>query len=313
MSTHASFDPTSLVTVTVTFNPEIELLQAQLVALPRESLKLVVDNASQSDTIEEIEALVSRTPNAMLLRNTENIGLAAAVNRGVAAVRASAPCSHFVLLLDQDSEPSSGSIERLVEGFEALRARGVRIGCVGPTLLDATTGLKHGFHQCTRWRWKRVYPDSDSNDPVACANLNGSGTLVPVDIFLELGGLEDNLFIDHVDTEWAFRVQAHGYQLFGIPQAVFRHRMGESSRRIWLFGWRVWPIRSSRRHYFLYRNAVLLMRRAYVPWVWKVWAVIKLTITAGVTLMIGPRRFAQMRSMVCGIRDAIVETKDCNV
>ncbi len=51
---------------------------------------------------------------------------------------------------------------------------------------------------------------------------------VPIDLFLNLGGFEDDLFIDHVDTELAFRVQAHGYRLYGIPQAVFRNCMGDA-------------------------------------------------------------------------------------
>lgn len=304
MSDDTALDPAILATVTVSFNPQLDLLRAQLDALPCASLKLIVDNASQPDNLAGIERLVQHVPNARLLRNDENLGLAAAVNRGVRAVHDAASSTRFVLLLDQDSEPAPGSIEALVSGFDALLARGERVGCVGPTLMDVATGLTHGFHQCTRWRWKRVHPAPDATAPVPCANLNGSGTLVPVDLFLELGGLEDALFIDHVDTEWAFRVLAHGYRPFGIPQAVFRHRMGDTSRRIWLLGWRVWPMRSPRRHYFLYRNATILMRRNYVPRVWKIWAVVKLALTACVTVVIGPQRWAQLRAMLTGVRAA---------
>lgn len=307
MSEDKRFDPAVVATVTVTFNPDIDLLRTQLDALPRESLKLVVDNATQAEALQGIQALVSRTPNARLLRNDENLGLAAAVNRGVRAVRDAAPATRFVLLLDQDSEPTPGSVAALVAGFDALQARGERVGCVGPTLLDVATGMQHGFHQCTHWRWKRVYPASDATAPVPCANLNGSGTLVPIDLFLELGGLEDDLFIDHVDTEWAFRVQARGYRLFGIPQAVFRHRMGDTSRRIWLFGWRVWPVRSPRRHYFLYRNAVILMRRGYVPRVWKVWAVAKLCMTFIVQIFLGRERLAHTKAMWRGAKEGMHE------
>ncbi len=308
MSEDKPFDPAVVATVTVTFNPDMGLLRAQLDALPRASLKLVVDNASQAEVLQGIQVVVSQTPNARLLRNDENLGLAAAVNRGVLAVRDAASTARFVLLLDQDSEPAPGSVAALVSGFGALQARGERVGCVGPTLLDVATGLSHGFHQCTRSRWRRVYPATGATAPVPCANLNGSGTLVPIDLFRELGGLEDDLFIDHVDTEWAFRVQARGYRLFGIPQAVFHHRMGDSSSRIWLFGWRVWPMRSPRRHYFLYRNAVILMRRPYVPQVWKVWAVAKLAMTACMTLATGPQRIAQLHSMASGVRDAHART-----
>lgn len=299
-------DLATVAIVTVTFNPDIDLLRTQLEALPRNSMKLVIDNASRAEVLRHIQALVTKTPNARLLRNDENLGLAAAVNQGVRTVHEVTVGTRFVLLLDQDTEPAPGSIAALLANFEALQTRGERVGCVGPNLLDAATGLSHGFHQCTRWRWKRAYPASDAHSPVSCANLNGSGTFVSIDLFLALGGLESDLFIDHVDTEWAFRVQAHGYQLFGIPRAIFHHRMGEASRRIWLFGWRVWPLRSPARHYFLYRNAVILMHRSYVPRVWKSWAVAKLVVTACVTLVVGPRRFAQIQAMCRGVSDALL-------
>lgn len=310
MSALKFFDPTKVATVTVTFNPDIELLRTQLEALPIESLKFLVDNASSAPIFQEIAELVAVTPNCRLLRNLENLGLAEAVNRGVQAVYEASPAVCFALLLDQDSEPVPGSVSELVAGFEAILARGERVGCVGPTLIDVATGLPHGFHQCTRWRWMRVYPAPGATVPVPCANLNGSGTLVPVGLFLELGGLEKDLFIDHVDTEWAFRMQARGYGLFGIPQAVFLHRMGDTSRRIWLFGWRVWPVRSPRRQYFLYRNAVILMHRNYVPRVWKVWAIAKLGLTACVTLVTGPHRFVHIRNMLSGVHDARVRTME---
>ena len=305
MSDASAFDPTLVATVTVTFNPDLPLLKAQLDVLPAASLKILVDNASDSEAAQALEALAAQTPNARLLRNEANLGLAAALNRGVFALRAMAPEVCLVLLLDQDSEPAPGSIARLVDGFYALHAAGEPVGCVGPNLLDVATGLLHGFHQCTRWRWTRVYPAADARAPVPCAALNGSGTLVPVDLFLDMGGLDTRLFIDHVDTEWGFRLQARGYRLFGIPAAIFHHRMGAASRRFWLLGWCLWPERAPRRHYFLFRNAVILMGRAGIPTVWKVWAAAKLCLTLCVVLATGPLRRAQLKAMVAGVRHGL--------
>lgn len=293
-------------TVTVTFNPDLAALEAQLTALPERCFKLIVDNASEPGLRDGIGMLVRNTPQAAWIRNEENLGLAAAINRGVHALREMAPDVLFALLLDQDSEPMPGSCAALLAAVRQLRERGEKVGCAGPMLLDPDTGLQHGFHQCTRWRWRRIRLSPGRGEPVPCANLNGSGTLVPVSLFLELGGLDESLFIDHVDTEWAFRVAANGYSLWGVPEAVFVHRMGSAGMRLWLFGWHVWPLRSPRRHYFLYRNAVALMRRDYVPRVWKVWAVAKLALTAVVTAAMGPRRGAQLGQMWHGVREGMM-------
>ena len=156
----------------------------------------------------------------------------------------------------------------------------------------------------TRWRWTRVYPTAPQ-EPVSVTNLNGSGTLMPLPIYLQLGGLDHGLFIDHVDTEWSFRLLSAGYTLWGVPAAAFRHRMGERGLRWWLFGWRVWPARSAPRHRYLFRNTLWLMRRPYVPRTWKFWAGIKLLVTFTVHAVFDPQRGAQMRCMGQGLREGL--------
>lgn len=295
---------TDYATVTVTFDPEVAVLLRQLQALPPGCLKVIVDNASSPEARAQIAAMADRVPNVCCVWNQTNLGLAAAINAGVRTVRDRASDIPLVLLLDQDTEPRPDSCSALREGFERLRREGRSVGGVGPVLVDPDTGLQHGFHQCTRWRWHRVYPGLGAA-PVPCASLNGSGTLVEVALFLAVGGLDESLFIDHLDTDWSFRVVATGHGLWGIPSAVFDHRMGQAGKRLWFFGWRTWPQRSARRHYFLFRNAVVLMRRSYVPRVWKTWALVKLAATALITLASGPQRGEQMSSMIRGVADAV--------
>jgi rhamnosyltransferase len=209
------------------------------------------------------------------------------------------------LLLDQDTEPGENGVDQLLAAFQRLSATQPELGCVGPRLIDVATGLEHGFHQISGLRWVRHYPAPEAHDPVPVANLNGSGTLMPLDIFFELGGLDESFFIDHVDTEWGFRVTAAGYKLFGISDVSFLHRMGETSMRFWLFGWHVWPNRSPLRHYFLFRNSMRLLRMRQVPLVWKLLAPVKLLLTLILHLLFDPARVAQVGQMVKGIRDGL--------
>jgi len=305
MNTEYRSDLERVACITVSFNPDIELLRRQFAVLPADCPKVLVDNASERNLLSSVREVVNSTPNCHMICNPQNLGLAAAINSGVKFASRSFQQADFALLLDQDTEPRRGSIEALVEAFDSLRARGEQVGCVGPTLIDTATGLTHGFHQQTRWRWKRVYPDTNSRDPVKCANINGSGTLVPLRLFNGLGGLDETLFIDHVDTDWSFRVLAAGFGLYGIPGSVFEHRMGAASKRLWLFRWYVLPARSPRRHYFLFRNAVMLMRRSYVPRVWKIWAVAKLSLTFVGHALFDPSRCEQARQMGKGVRDGL--------
>ena len=292
-----------LACVTVTYNPDHLILKRQLETLPCRSLKIVIDNASENCPDDFFQELSEKFANVHVIRNEKNIGLAAALNQGArAAISMLSKSDGCLLLLDQDSEPEPGSVQNLLDSFNKFRNEGRRIGCVGPMLVDPATGLQHGFHLQRGWRWVRQFPARTSPIPVRCSSLNGSGTLMSVDLFESLGGLQEDFFIDHIDTEWAFRVMFHGYELWGIPSAVFIHRMGEESGRFWFWGWRTWPSRSPLRHFYLFRNAVFLMRCAHVPRIWKIWAIVKLILTACVSLVADRRRWDQIIHMARGIK-----------
>lgn len=294
-----------LLTVTVSFHPEQRALLAQLEALPAECLKVVVDNGSDETERVFLRQLRERVLNIELVENAINVGLAAAINQGVRHGLTVRDGLRWCLLLDQDSEPENGAVELLLDGIRALQREGNQVGCVGPSLVDVQTGLSHGFHQATRFRWRRVYPPPRSRARIRCTTLNGSGTLMAVSLFDDLGGLDERLFIDHIDTEWSFRVLAARRALWGLPQAVFRHRMGERSFRYWLLGWRVMPYRSPGRHRYLFRNTVWLLKRAYVPAVWKCWAVAKLGLTLAAYLAFSSERREQLAGMLSGLRDGL--------
>jgi rhamnosyltransferase len=291
--------------VTVTYHPDMDVLAHQLSTLPQETYKVIVDNASPVSSVKDLRNLVADQPDVLLLTNAENTGLAAALNQGVHALHRKLPDIKLVLLLDQDTQPDQGSIQTLIEAYCSLEEQGSCVGAIGPQLRDDDTGLMHGFHQMTRWRWRRTFPAPQDTSPVPITNLNGSGTLMNIQLFQQLGGLDESFFIDHVDTEWSFHLLASGYRLWGIPQAVFSHRMGERGIRFWFFGWRVWPSRTSIRNCYLFRNTLLLMKRPYVPWVWKIWAAVKLMLTAVVHGIFDANRRMQIKSMWKGISQGI--------
>lgn len=290
-----------LAAVTVTYNPNLDILGLQLQQLPPDCVKVWVDNGSAAGLVERLFAIASTRTDLLLISNLDNVGLAAALNQGCEESKIWRSGVTHLLLLDQDTEPGEGGVESLFDAYERLAREHPRLGCVGPRLQDVQTGLEHGFHQMSGCRWVRRYAVPDFAIPVE--NLNGSGTLLSYDLFHSLGGLDSDFFIDHVDTAWSFRVLDAGYELFGIPSVHFQHRMGERSLRFWLLGWRIWPYRAPRRHRFLFRNTVKLLRRRGVPICWKLWAPVKLAVTMLVHLAVDEARAEQMKQMWGGLRD----------
>lgn len=188
-----------------------------------------------------LHRLETEVQRIVVVDNTgHNRGLAAAQNRGIALARA-AGATH-VLLLDQDSVPLPGMTARLLRGLEALQARGVKVACVGPRL--------RCYGSLTRARDE-------------CDALIASGSLLPMAVLDEVGGMEEALFIDQVDTEWCLRARRRGYRAFGVRDAVLDHRPGESLRWIWLGRWRRLIRHPPFRYYTIFRNTLVLCRRDY--------------------------------------------------
>lgn len=290
--------------VTVTFGPDQRVLCNQIAALPKDWTKVIVDNGTPDEQWGSIAEFLGPRDDVTVLRLGVNKGLGAAQNAGMRWLEAQGGASH-VLLLDQDSEPTCGSASELAETFRSLEARGRPVGAVGPLLVDPVGGHRHKFHLIDGWRWRRM--DRANGEPIRCSGINGSGTFMSIANALSLGGMDEALFIDLLDAEWSFRLTASGLELYGVPESVFMHRMGERTAKFWLFGWHVWPVRTPFRHRYLFRNTVLLLRRDYVPLVWKTWAVVKLMLTAAVFGAFGPERSQQLRAMGRGLVDGLLK------
>ena len=175
----------------------------------------------------------------------------------------------YVLFLDQDSLPQDGMVSGLRQTLNRLQANGHKVACVGPRVRLPGSSKPAVF---ARLGWFGLQRQSCPHDEAAieCDFLLSSGSLVPLEVIDDVGGMEEALFIDQVDTEWCLRARAKGYRVFGACGAVLEHRLGEALFRIWFGRWRHLPRHKPFRYYYIFRNSVHLFRREYAPrkWMW---------------------------------------------
>lgn len=248
--------------VVVTYEPRVDALQGVRALAPQVDHLVVVDNGSGAAS----EAYFAGLPvQAQVLRLGDNLGVGAGHNAGIARARELG--ARYVLLMDQDSVPESDMVERLVEGDERLRGEGCRVGAVGPVYFDQRVGKSWPFYRLEGFG-VRGHECGDAPQ-VACDFLISSGTLVRLDVLDEVGPMPEGYFLEHVDTEWCLRARHRGYELFGICAARMLHALGDDAVDVPLIGRRVQVYRPY-RHYYLFRNAVLLARAPHAParWCW---------------------------------------------
>lgn len=92
-----------------------------------------------------------------------------------------------------------------------------------------------------------------------------SGNLLNLTAYQAIGGFRDELFIDHVDHEFGFRLNQNGYQVIELPGIHLNHRLGYS-QQIKLGPWivRQYGTNSPIRLYYYARNGMYIAR-TYLP------------------------------------------------
>ena len=230
-------DRDSTVAVVTTFHPGVGLIDRLTPVLRDVAKLLIVDNGSSSDELEEARALVT-TERAEAVWNRKNLGLAAALDRGLEW--ASARGASWVLLLDQDTATSGGIVADAARVIAA--APRCKIAAVGAGIVGRNESSKHGF----RWR----------EEPVVIT----SGTVVSVDAWRAVGGFRGDFFVDYVDIEFCLRARASGYRIFRSLRPTIVHAIGHPERSRFL--WRTVTLTNHPppRRYSITRNRILIWR-----------------------------------------------------
>ncbi|WP_237049630.1 glycosyltransferase family 2 protein [Solilutibacter oculi] len=194
-----SIPMSSVTAIIVTFQPDLSALHAQLARLrPQVAQAVIVDNASGTEVAADLQAL-GHTFKARLLRNRNNLGIAAALNQGIAVAR-TLGATH-VLLMDQDSLPAADMVEKLSLALARLQSQET-VAAVGPVAEDLRTGEAAPFVR-VGFPLNRKIP-AVPGECVYCDFLITSGSLVPLVALDAIGGMDEALFIDNVDMEWSF-------------------------------------------------------------------------------------------------------------
>jgi rhamnosyltransferase len=199
---------------------------------------IIVDDSG--DPLRSIALDCPEIDNAIVLRNEDNLGIAAALNRGVAQAE-SMGCD-WVITLDDDTLVSRSYMDDV---FDFVR-----------TGADASAGLI----ACTR----------GGGDPGASTGGNAftvkrtlitSGCVFEIKTFRDVGGFDEGLFIDLVDFDFCTKLRKSGRTIVLLNKVGMDHRVG-NSRTVRLLGRKIVVYNHSPfRLYYQMRNLFLFARK----------------------------------------------------
>ncbi|WP_150306935.1 glycosyltransferase [Planctomonas psychrotolerans] len=207
---------------------------------------VVVENGSGDDSAARLTEAFGAQDNVQIVVSAENLGFTGGSNLGASKAR-----GEFVAFLNNDAKPGPAWIA------EAVREFGVspRVAAVGSKVLD-WDGKAIDFVQGSLTWFGMGYKDrvteldtGEFNTPKDLLFGTGSALFVRKDIFTEVGGFDERLFMFYDDVDLGWRLNLYGYRVRFAPASVVYHKHHGSMKS---FG-------NYREMYLLERNALHLL------------------------------------------------------
>lgn len=250
--------------VVVTYHPHLEQLGRLIDSLTRQCFNVIIVDNSEND-FQDTKDYFQAYPFVSLITLKYNSGIAKAQNIGIKLSmdkNADAIC-----LFDQDSEIDDDFVEGLWRAHFAITAKmTTRIAAIGPNYINANNEVISPFVNLKHLSIRRVVCDVNA-EFVSVDCLISSGCMLFVDALRTVGLMQEDLFIDYVDTEWCLRAKQSGFFCFGACQVPMRHSIGDGAAK---FLGRNFSMHAPARHYYLMRNAIHLYVRSGLPFQWKI-------------------------------------------
>lgn len=209
---------------------------------------VVVDNGSTDGSPE----LVERTyPGIRLIRNSANLGFAAANNIGIRN-----STGKYVLLLNSDTELPPNACDKVVRFLESKGGKALA-GC---TLRNPDGSIQRSARSfpsvvnliSESFFLYRILPRSrtfgryymtyvDASEPVPADWVMGAFLMIHREVFEEIGLLDERFFMFGEEADFCFRAKQAGIQTWYFPGTDVLHHWGSSSksgyhRVLWMKG-----------------------------------------------------------------------------
>lgn len=224
-----------LAVVLVNYNGEkynVACIESILADSGVEELKIiVVDNASQDDSMRLLENRYAGNEQLELIRLDDNYGFSHANNVGIDRAREQG--ADYVMLLNNDTEIMPDMLSRLWECAKRHPGSVVvpkiyysddrkRLWSAGGSFSPVIKKAAHiGLGETDKGQY-------DQEREIGFAT--GCCLWIPMEVIEKAGTLDERFFLYYEDTEYSFRLHRRGIPIYYCPQAVMYHKVGASTK-----------------------------------------------------------------------------------
>lgn len=239
----------SVIAIVAAYRPEPTLLENVRRTASQVRYVVVVNDGSPAGS-ESIFHQLEMT-GVTVLNQPANGGIAAALNAGISHARKEWEADFF-LTLDQDSLPEENYVRSALATFAQAQEAGVAVGFVSASSYSGHPIPVRGSEQTF----------ATAFDPMQ------SGWLIPRSTLDKVGGFDEGLFIDGVDSDFTMRTRCAGLSVLVGEGCEIQHDLGQRlpgqllGKPLTVLGRKVsYNYHSPSRVYYICRNGTLLSYR----------------------------------------------------
>jgi rhamnosyltransferase len=176
----------------------------------------------------------------------------------------------FLWTFDQDSEPSSDSLEKLLFKYDELNSDHSPIGIIAPLSMDIPSGQelegaifdKYRFLPVSKYKKNNVEQNKKQGF-YECDMVITSGSLVNLKAAKNIELPNPDLFIDAVDWDYCMKFRSQGYRIIVTTQALMHHNFGSFVKNRIKRDKKLSPVYSYSvmRYYYMFRNHTFMQTR----------------------------------------------------
>jgi rhamnosyltransferase len=282
--------------VIVTYHPQIEELEKLCTNLVENKADVIIVDNSENSVLGKYFLLKEHITGIPLHYNSgiahaQNIGIREALNQG----------ADVVVFFDQDSKISIDFLPSLLKPI----SKDAPV-VVGPVFFDAQKGYEYPSFRFNKiGLLKKVYKNNNT-EPYPVDVIISSGSAVTKEVFTIAGFMDEDLFIDFVDIEWAIRCKQNNIPIKVIPSAIMNHTIGITSVDM---GGMKGYIHSPYRTYYKIRNPFLLLRKNSVPILLSIKEIFSALLHEFFHLFYVNNRRVYLKNILVAVKDGILNIR----
>ena len=223
----------------VVYQPVLSRLEQNLIGINSQVDTVIIYNNGVNNS-NEFNELISCFTNVLVIGNGANVGVAKALNN--LAKTAIQYGAEWLLTLDQDTVVQP----HLIADYEKELS-------TDPLIASLTCSIEDRNFR---------YDENNEEGSQYVSSCITSGNYINLDVWKKIGGFDEKLFIDKVDTDYCYRLIQNGYKILKIPYVGILHEVGRNTKRHSILGKQFVVFNHSPfRCYYIIRNQIYFARK----------------------------------------------------